>query len=368
MIILYGAVVCAGDARDDMSGKSSILVEEETFMRRIFTSLIGSAIFILGGFRVSGQSFSLEGSIDADSGIVILQRDVDAAYYQRGSAALEVVVHNGKFIFQDSLAYPSSFRLLYKSDSVLKYYSGAFLLQAGHQTVHCHVDSVGHIPDVDNAGTREWKAWAMGMPDKGTGMYRLAYVSAHPDSYVVLWDLISLLGSGYKPILDSIYEGLSVTLKSSYPGMVLRERLRSLALTDQGRTFPAAVLADERGHEVRFSGATVHARYTLVDFWFSHCDPCIRRFHELKAVYMKHGGRDLEIVAISTDGQKDLGDWRAVIQREGFDWKQYLDKGGPFAHQLSILSYPTNFLLDEKGVIVKRDIMPADLEKMLDGL
>jgi len=150
--------------------------------------------------------------------------------------------------------------------------------------------------------------------------------------------------------------------------MVLRERLRSLALTVQGRIFPAAVLADEGEHEIRFSGGAVHARYTLVDFWFSHCGPCIGRFRELKTVYMKHGGRDLEIVAISTDGQKDLGEWRAVIQREGFDWKQYLDKGGSFAHQLSIASYPTNFLLDEKGMIVKRDILPAELEKMLDGL
>jgi thiol-disulfide isomerase/thioredoxin len=197
---------------------------------------------------------------------------------------------------------------------------------------------------------------------------RLAYVRAHPESYVVLWDLINLSGSGYKPILDSIYEELSVAVKESYPGTVLRERLRSLTQTAQGRIFPAVVLADQQEREVRFSGATVHARYTLVDFWFSHCGPCIARFRELKAVYMKHGGRDLEIVAISTDGQKDLGEWRAVIQREEFNWKQYLDKGGPFAHQLSINSYPTNFLLDEKGVIVKRDIMPEELEKMLDRL
>jgi thiol-disulfide isomerase/thioredoxin len=337
-------------------------------MRRIFTLLVASVIFILGGFSVSGQSFSLEGSIDADSGTVILQHDADAAYYQRGSSALAVKVVKGKFVFRDSLAYPSSFRLLYKPDSVVTYYSGVFLLQAGHQTVRCHFDSIGAIPDVDNAGTREWRAWAMGMPDKGTGMYRLAYVRAHPKSYVVLWDLTSLSGSGYNPILDSIYDELSVAVKSSYPGMVLRERLRSLAQTAQGRIFPAVVLADQQEREVRFSGATVHARYTLVDFWFSHCGPCIERFHELKAVYLKHGGRDLEIVAISTDGQKDLGEWRAVIQREGFDWKQYLDKGGSFAQQLSINSYPTNFLLDGKGLIVRRDILPAELEKMLEGL
>ena len=105
------------------------------------------------------------------------------------------------------------------------------------------------IPDVNNAGTREWRAWAMGIPGKGTGIYRLAYVRAHPDSYVVLWDLISILGNGYKPIFDSIYEELSVAVKSSYPGMVLRERLSSLALTVQGRIFPTAVLADEGEHE-----------------------------------------------------------------------------------------------------------------------
>jgi thiol-disulfide isomerase/thioredoxin len=339
-------------------------------MRRIFTLLVGSAIIILSGFSVSGQSFSLEGSIDADSGRVYLNYVSDDAYYLRGGGALEAAVHKGKFVLRDSLISPCAFQLLYKADKTdsLKYISGIFLLQRGYQTIRCHVDSMFAIPDVDNAGTREWKAWAMAMPDKGTGMYRLAYVRAHPDSYVVLWDLISILGNGYKPIFDSIYEGLSVAIKSSYPGMVLRKRLKSLAQTAQGRIFPAVVLADEAEHEVRFSGAAVHARYTLVDFWFSHCGPCIERFHELKAVYMKHGGRDLEIVAISTDGQKDLGEWRAVIQREGFDWKQYLDKGGPFAHQLSIFNYPTNFLLDEKGVIVKRDIMPAELEKMLDGL
>jgi thiol-disulfide isomerase/thioredoxin len=351
-----------------VSGKLSILVEGKTFMRQIFISLIGLAIFILGGFRAAGQSFSLEGLIDADSGMVYLNYVSDDAYYRHDSGSLEAEVHKGKFLLRDSLASPCAFQLLYKADSVWKYISGIFLLQPGDQTIRCHVDSMFEIPDVDNAGTREWKAWAMGMLEKDTGMYRLAYVRAHPDSYVVLWDLISILGHGYKPIFDSIYEGLSAAIKSSYPGMVLRERLRSLAQTAQGRIFPAAVLADEREHEVRFSGSTVHARYTLVDFWFSHCDPCIRRFRELKAVYMKHGGQDLEIVAISTDGQKDLGEWRAVIQREGFDWKQYLDKGGSFAHQLSISSYPTNFLLDEKGVIIKRDIMPAELEKMLDGL
>jgi thiol-disulfide isomerase/thioredoxin len=341
-------------------------------MRRIFTLLVGSAIFILGGFKASGQSFSLEGSIDADSGRVYLNYVGDEGYYRRGGGSLEAVVHKGKFVLRDSLASPCAFQILYKTDkadSVFKYISGNFLVQPGHQTIRCYVDSVWFkIPDVDNAGTREWKAWAMGMPDKGTGKYRMTYVRAHPDSYVALWDLISQLGWGYNPVLDSIYEGLSVAVKGSYPGEVLRKRLRSLAQTAQGRIFPAVVLADEGEHEVRFSGATVRARYTLVDFWFSHCGACIERFHELKAVYMKHGGRDLEIVAISTDGQKDMGEWRAVIQREGYDWKQYLDKGGSFARQLSINSYPTNFLLNEKGVIVKRDISPAELEKMLEGL
>jgi thiol-disulfide isomerase/thioredoxin len=336
-------------------------------MRRIFTSLVGSAIFIFGSFSVSGQSFSLEGSIDADSGIMYLGFIGDGAYYQDRSEWPKAVIHAGKFEFRDTLAGPTAFMLFYKPDSLWKYISSMVIIEPGVQSVKCHVDSMWEIPDVSNAGTKECKAWAAGMPGKGAEMYRLAYVRAHPDSYVALWDLIHQLVGGYKPVLDTIYEALSLALKRSYPGMVLRERLRSLAQTAQGRIFPAAVLADEREHAVRFSGATVHARYTLVDFWFSHCGPCIGRFRELKAVYMKHGSQDLEIVAISTDGQKDLGEWRAVIQREGFDWKQYLDKGGLFAHQLSINEYPTNFLLDEKGVIIKRNIMPAELKQLLDG-
>lgn len=333
-------------------------------MTRFFTFFLFLSVI---GRRADGQPAELRGTIDADSGMIYLNYAGDDAYYRRGGGSLEAAVHKGRFVFRDSLAYPCAFQLLYTVDSSWKYISGFFLFEPGGQSIRCHVDSMWKVPDVDNAGTREWKAWAAGMPAKDAGAYRLAYVRAHPDSYVALWDLIGQLAGGYKPVLDSLYDGLSVALKRSYPGMVLGERLRSLAQTAQGRTFPAAVLADEGEHEVRFSGAAVHARYTLVDFWFSHCDPCISRFRELRAVYAEHRGQDLEIVAISTDGQKDLGEWRAVIQREGFDWKQYLDKGGVFAHQLSITGYPTNFLLDEHGVIIRRDILPEELKKLLDS-
>jgi len=102
-------------------------------MRRIFTLLVGSAIFILGGFRVSGQTFSLEGSIDVDSGRVYLNYVSDDAYYLRGSGSLEAAVHKGKFVLRDSLTSPCAFQLLYKADKTdsLKYISGIFLLQRG---------------------------------------------------------------------------------------------------------------------------------------------------------------------------------------------------------------------------------------------
>jgi peroxiredoxin len=343
-----------------------------SFMTRISTVFALLTAFVFLFSDVEGQPVSLRGTIDADSGRVYLNYIGGDSYYRRNSGSLEAVVSGGKFEFRNSLAYPCAYQLLLKVDSTWKYISGIFILEPGEQMVRCHSDSMRETPDVGNAVTREQREWLAGLPDRrndpaGAWKYRLDYVKNHPDSYVVLWDVIAELSEGYRPVLDSIYDGLSVKMKKSYVGAVLAEKLNDLRRTAIGKTFPALLLADEKGNKIHFPLAGDRHRYTLIDFWFSHCNPCIERFRQFKAIYAVYKGRDLEIAGISTDAQKYLPDWRAVIREEGFVWNQYLDEGGVVARRLSIDKYPTNFLLDERGVIIGRDITPEELKKLLDS-
>ncbi|MEY4935529.1 MAG: hypothetical protein RIS64_1888, partial [Bacteroidota bacterium] len=41
--------------------------------------------------------------------------------------------------------------------------------------------------------------------------------------------------------------------------------------------------------------------------------------------------------------------WKNVIKNFNLPWQQYLDLNGIEAKKLSIVAYPSNFLLDEQG-------------------
>lgn len=107
-------------------------------------------------------------------------------------------------------------------------------------------------------------------------------------------------------------------------------------------------------------------KYTLVDFWFAACRPCLLQFNLLKDVYAKNKGKGFDIVAISIDKESNIQDYEKVLKEKNYLWKQILDTGGIKTKSLSISKYPSNFLLDDGGKIVAVDINPFVLDDFLE--
>ena len=107
-------------------------------------------------------------------------------------------------------------------------------------------------------------------------------------------------------------------------------------------------------------------KYTFIDFWFSHCGPCLNDFPKYKEVYTKYKNLGLEIIGISTDRTKDIDDWKKVIKEKDLNWLQLLDENGIESHQFNINAFPTTFLLNSEGIIIKKDISPEELEIFLE--
>jgi len=85
-----------------------------------------------------------------------------------------------------------------------------------------------------------------------------------------------------------------------------------------------------------------------------------------KPIYDKYRTKGFEIVSISTDGSEKITDWKRVIEEKEFDWKHYLDLGGDETHKMKIRTFPTTFLIDTDGNVIKKDIASEDLEKFLN--
>jgi thiol-disulfide isomerase/thioredoxin len=190
------------------------------------------------------------------------------------------------------------------------------------------------------------------------------YIRQNPNSYVALWFLISTFSeSGYSEAKSEALYSFSTKVKSG--------KLWKLAEVD----FNAVrIRLNKKFPELNLKNTDLHtellkiprAKFTLVDFWFSRCKPCLEQMPSVIGIYEKYNSKGFNVIGISSDGTKNIEIWNKRIIEKKIPWKNYLDENGKECSTERIFSFPTNFLLDENGIVLKKDIDLQELEKFLD--
>ncbi|MEM9674397.1 MAG: thioredoxin-like domain-containing protein [Bacteroidota bacterium] len=345
--------------------------------------------------------FHITGTINADSGIVAIDLFYDHDYYPKGVEKMEAEVKDKKFSFKGNISYPQAFTISYGQ----QYSSRLFVIEPGDQSMTVDIDANRGIPSIDNKAMREYEdkyAKAYEEVRRNREAYRtkkdslrqfyngnipesiqleleteiktiyaagdsvlLKYVTRHPSSYIALWKFIELFSfDGYSNLFASIHQQFSDSLKQAYAGKVLTEKLTAAGLLAIGKRFPALTAIDSENHSFDRT-LLLENKYTLIDFWYSNCRPCIAQFPHLKDMYDKYKDRGFEIVGISTDRERYKEQWLKAIERYQLSWPQYWDKNGKAALGFSINKFPTNYLLDSQGRIIKKDQRPVELDQFL---
>jgi cytochrome c biogenesis protein CcmG/thiol:disulfide interchange protein DsbE len=115
----------------------------------------------------------------------------------------------------------------------------------------------------------------------------------------------------------------------------------------------AAVTIDG-GDSVRF-----HDRYrgqvTLVNIWATYCIPCRTEMPAIEQLYKELGPKGLKVVAVSID-EGGLDEVRAFAREYGMTFDVLQDNSGRIQQIYQTTGVPESFLLDRKGLIVKKII------------
>lgn len=191
-----------------------------------------------------------------------------------------------------------------------------------------------------------------------------SYVMENPDSYVALWFLIERFNSvGYSKLFEKTLVKFSNKMKNEKLWNIVNNEINNI-LIRKDKKFPELLLQNvDLAPEVL---KIQNSKFTLIDFWFSRCRPCLEQLPSLKDIYFKHNPRGFNIIGISTDKTENIVNyWQKRIIEKEIPWKNYLDKNGTIATKEKIFSFPTNFLLNEKGIVIKKNINPEELEKFL---
>ena len=133
--------------------------------------------------------------------------------------------------------------------------------------------------------------------------------------------------------------------------------------------FPAFEGKDLDGNTVKsdelFSGNTV----TVVNFWFTTCNPCVGELAELDALnkeLAEKGGSLIGVNTFTLDGDEAaISEAKDVLAKKGATYQNvYFDSDGEAGKfTTNIFAYPTTYVVDRNGNIVGDPIVGAITEK-----
>ncbi len=350
------------------------------------------------GINGQNSNFEIEGTVNVDSGKINLHFYPD--YIPGGIDKITAEIKNKKFSMSGYI--PESQGVFITIDDV--YLSSDFVIDKGLQTISISIDSSRKVPMVKNKTMLEeypshiafykeidarresfyqksnslYGLYKGNLPDSIGMMLRkeqkalynagdstlLKYTEKNPNSKIAFWTLAKLMGWGYEPIFDSIYNAFSETLRNGYAGKILNGKLQNGKQLSVGQIFPL-FNCQNTSNENFSSQIFFKNKFTLVDFWYSACSPCRKQFGSLKNLYQQYSGSGFEIVGISVDQIKYKKEWEDIIVKEKLVWKQYWDKDGTESKRFSINAFPTNFLIDSTGKIIDKNISMEALGEFL---
>ena len=133
--------------------------------------------------------------------------------------------------------------------------------------------------------------------------------------------------------------------------------------------FPAFEGKDLEGNPVKSDELFSANAVTVVNFWFTTCNPCVGELSELDALnkeLAEKGGSLIGVNTFTLDGDETaISEAKDVLAKKGATYQNvYFDSDGEAGKfTTNIFAYPTTYVVDRSGNIVGEPIVGALTEK-----
>jgi len=117
----------------------------------------------------------------------------------------------------------------------------------------------------------------------------------------------------------------------------------------EGHKFPAFNFTDLNGKQ--YTNENTKGKFVVIKCWFLRCHACIAEFPELNEMVNQYKNRDdILFVSLAFDNEADL---KTFLLTKPFNYATVSVQKSYFRDILNVNSFPTHYLIDKEGKIVK---------------
>ena len=187
------------------------------------------------------------------------------------------------------------------------------------------------------------------------------FVKNNPSSYVAPSILNNLAYYLNAAEIEEIINAMDTLVAKSPVIQSLKSRVEIMKSVAIGKKAPEFTMNDVNGIPVTLS-SKIGSKLLLVDFWAGWCGPCRQENPNLVKVFNEFNKKGFNVLGVSLDRTKE--EWLKAIADDKLAWTHVSDLqywNSPVAQLYGVNAIPSNFLLDENGVIIGRNLRGEDL-------
>ncbi|WP_113652517.1 TlpA disulfide reductase family protein [Pedobacter namyangjuensis] len=192
-------------------------------------------------------------------------------------------------------------------------------------------------------------------------------IKDNPKSLISAYILSVYTSTWGKEKTAELFERLSSEMKNTSYGKTIKDFLTLNKEVKIGGKFADFEQANTAGKKIKLSN--IKAKYILLEFWGSWCGPCREENPNLVKTYNAFKPKGFEILGVAADDNK--AQWLKAIKDDQLPWENVSDLKGD-KNQAALIyginAFPTNYLIDEKGIIVAKNLRGEALNKKLAEL
>ncbi|WP_410983278.1 TlpA family protein disulfide reductase [Bacillus cereus] len=131
-----------------------------------------------------------------------------------------------------------------------------------------------------------------------------------------------------------------------------------------GKVAPDFELSKLDGTKVKLSD--LKGKKVILNFWATWCGPCQQEMPDMEAFYKKHKD-DVEILAVNytvSEGANGEEKVKKFAEEKGISFPVLLDKDITVTTTYKVITIPTSYFVDTKGVIQDKFIGPMTQKEM----